>query len=127
MFFKRKKISSCNDWIDSILEKFIFQGIQSINFNIYEGENTLHLQIIGSESTPEQDEEWYCDNHFTTGENVFIIDRKITGGKWEEGLQYFINVVNEYLENGKNRDILKNMKAVGIGFVDGDNEILYRS
>jgi hypothetical protein len=126
VFFKNKE-NICNDWIDSILEKNDFSNIRSINFNLYEGKGTFHLQIIGSKSTPEENEEWYCDNDFTTGENVLIIKHKITGEKWEEGLTYFTNVVNEYIEKGKFNSILKKMKVVGIGFVDGDNEIIYKS
>ncbi|MBA3037823.1 MAG: hypothetical protein FP814_15195 [Desulfobacterium sp.] len=125
--FRKRKDNTCNDWIDSVLGKNNFSSIRSVNFNLYEGEGTFHLQIIGSNRTPEEDEEWYCDEDFTTGENVFIINRKVTGEKWEEGLNYFKNVLKEYIEKGKFNKVLKNMKAVGIGFVDGDDEIIYES
>ena len=126
MLFKKKDLS-CEDWIDSILGKNEFFDILAINFNIYEGVGTYHLQIVGSKTTPEQDEEWYCNNHFTTGEDVFIVRREITGQEWEEGLIYFTKIVKEYLEKGKYAKKLKGMKAVGIGFVDGDNELVYEA
>ena len=35
-------------------------------------------------------------------------------------------MVKEYLENGAHRMILKNTKAVGIGFVDGELDLIWQ-
>lgn len=125
--FSKKQLSHCGNWIDSVLSENDFIGIKSINFNLYEGEGTFHLQIIGSKKTPNEDEEWYCDNDFTTGENVFIINRSITGEEWKKGLEYFTKKIKQYIQNGKYKNKLTSMKAIGIGFVDGDIEIIYES
>jgi hypothetical protein len=122
-----KNENECSNWIDSVLSKNDFSNIRAINFNIYEGHGTFHLQIIGSIITPDEDDEWYCRDDFTTGENVLIIKRKVTGEKWEDGLEYFTNQVKQYIEKGKYKKILKTTKVVGIGFVDGDDEIIYES
>ena len=36
-------------------------------------------------------------------------------------------LVSEYLENGLHRNLLRGTDAVGIGFVDGDIELLYKA
>ena len=41
------------------------------------------------------------------------------------GLTFFISLVNEYLSSGKYAGKLKEYQAIGIGFVDGDLQILY--
>ena len=38
---------------------------------------------------------------------------------------FFIGLVNEYLSSGKYAGKLKEYQAIGIGFVDGDLQILY--
>ncbi len=46
--------------------------------------------------------------------------------RWESILEKVMATVNAYLEQGRNRDILKSRQAVAVGFVDGDVELLWR-
>jgi hypothetical protein len=80
--------------------------------------------LIGSSEYAPDDSDWACAEVFTTREDLFITD-EVVGKKWEDVLCFFKSEVGAYLENGRYKDKLLSKAAVGIGFVDGDLEILY--
>ena len=45
--------------------------------------------------------------------------------EWDEALNYMVSQLKQYLSNGKYAELLKSKTGVGVGFVDGDLEILY--
>lgn len=115
-------------WLNQVLEQDIPKGIKAFNFNLYEGEeDTYDIQLIGSDEFDEDDSDWACTEYFTSGENICYIKRTNKIEHWEQGLRYITKLVECYLQEGKNADILKNVSAIAIGFVDGDLDILYRS
>lgn len=114
-------------WLDNIIEKDLPEGIEAYNFNLYEGKESFHVQLIGAGSFSLDDEDWACDELFSSKENIFVIARSITGNSWEQGLNYCFQLVKQYLESGKYTKLLKASKAVGVGFVDGDIEIIYQN
>ena len=57
-----------------------------------------------------------------TGRNM---GRCFARSDWELVETFFISLVNEYLSSGKYAGKLKEYQAIGIGFVDGDLQILY--
>ncbi len=113
-------------WVNNILSMDMPEEIAAFNFNLYEGEDSFHIQIIGAPNFDEDDEDWACDEVFSTEENIFIVPHKVASEDWEEGLKYCTNLVTKYLESGEKASVLKSSKAVGIGFVDGDLEIIYK-
>ena len=78
--------------------------------------------MIGSESYDVDDDDWACDEVFTTRDQPFVIECE---SDWELVETFFISLVNEYLSSGKYAGKLKEYQAIGIGFVDGDLHILY--
>lgn len=118
-------IHTFNDWMDDILENADFTNIIAVNFNLYEGtDKTYHVELIGSDQYTPGDNEWACNEVFTTRDHLFIIvglDVK----SWEEALAHFKADVLAYLKKGRYNSKLLSMRAVGIGFVDGDLEILH--
>ena len=112
------------EWLDDILEKELpFDGV-ALNFNLYENvDNYWSIQLVTTESFDIEDDDWVCDEVFTTGEDMYFWQQE-TG--WEEILELAKQWMNQYLENGKYADDLKMYEAVGIGFVDGDIDILYQ-
>ena len=47
-------------------------------------------------------------------------------GGWEKALETAMDNLKAYLNNGRYSSILLKYNGVGIGFVDGDVEIVYR-
>ncbi|MBQ9608642.1 MAG: hypothetical protein IJV15_04255 [Lachnospiraceae bacterium] len=110
-------------WLDRILdENMTIEGV-GIVFNLYEDVD-LHwsIQLTSTSYYDEEDEDWKCDEAFTSGEDLYAWKQD---AGWEEILDISIDVVKKYLDEGKYSKELKNYKVVGVGFVDGDLEILY--
>lgn len=117
-----------SNWLDQILEQELPGLIKAYNFNLYEGsEGTYDIQIIGSDEFDEDDSDWACTNYFTSGENIFYIKRTDEIEHWEHGLSYITKLVERYLSEGNYSTTLKNASAIGIGFVDGDIDIIFRA
>lgn len=114
-------------WLEGNLEQ-LPSDVVAVNFNLYEGaDQTYDIQLIGTDTFNEEDEDWACEEIFTTGENVFLLPKTNSIENWEDGLSFIRKMVEKYLENGKYANILKGLQAVGIGFVDGDIELLYQA
>lgn len=131
--FKRTDEQSSNFmhfsyWLDNVLQQQLPEGIIAFNFNIYEGsKGTYDIQLIGSEEFDDNDQDWACTDFYSSGENICCIKRVKEIEQWEQGLNYILELTRRYLSEGKNADILKSASAIGVGFVDGDIEIIYRS
>lgn len=126
---KFKKIKNQNkkfkEWLDNILKTKLPAGVIAINFNLYEdGDNKWSIELIGASSFDENNEDWACDEIFTTRDNPFVL---VEESDWKTIEIIYTNLINEYLENGKYSNMLKQYTAIGIGFVDGDISIVYRS
>ncbi|WP_371371933.1 hypothetical protein [Sporomusa aerivorans] len=115
-------------WLDKILSQELPKGIVAFNFNIYEGSNgTYDVQLIGSDEFDENDEDWACSDYYSSGEDICYIKRIKEIEQWEQGLSFITKLVEQYLIEGRNADSLKSACVIGIGFVDGDIGIIYRS
>ena len=111
-------------WLNGIIEdQFPVEGI-AICFNLYEEENdyTWAVQIISAESYDEEDDDWACNEVFSTGENLFVFELE---ADWEDVAEEFCATIKQYLEKGKNKDQLTQYDAIAAGFVDGDLETIY--
>lgn len=120
-----------SEWLDSQLENDMPENTKAYNFNLYEESIEDHIygiQIVATDRFDENDDEWACDEVWTSGEDIFCID---TSDEDDTGPQFALELitglVREYLEDGQNADKLKSSIAVGIGFVDGDLDIIYKA
>lgn len=112
-------------WLNLVLEQDIPEEVVAFCFNLYEdGENSWSMELVGTERFDADDEDWPCDEitDFDTRKEPFAWEKAV---EWEKALEAMIGVLTEYLENGKFADVLKSKAGVGVGFVDGDIEILY--
>ena len=120
---KPKKNKDFFKWLDAILKNELSGDIKAINFNLYEdADNKWSIELVGTASFDKDDDDWACDEVFTTRDDPFVVKSK---NDWESMEEFFIGLVNEYLSAGKYADKLKEYQAIGIGFVDGDLHILY--
>ncbi|NLT08111.1 MAG: hypothetical protein GXY08_01215 [Ruminococcus sp.] len=119
-------------WLNDLLEQnTIPDDAKAFNFNLYEEseEDSIYaVQLIAADRFDENDPDWACDEVWSSEEDIFCVDTSDeddTG--WKKAMELISGLVSEYLENGLHRNILLNTEAVGIGFVDGDIEILRRA
>jgi len=124
-FFKRQGNNKFNEWLNDILKNDLPKGIIAINFNLYEDSNNKwSIELIGSSVFDENNDDWACNEVFTTRDNPFILVKE---SDWKAIEIIFKNLVEEYLKYGKYANKLKKYTAIGIGFVDGDLSILYKN
>lgn len=112
-------------WLDSVLEQNLSEEVAAFCFNLYDdGENTWSMELVGTKRFDADDEEWPCDEitDFGTRKEPFAWEKPT---EWDKALEEMRGILTRYLENGKFANVLKSKAGVGIGFVDGDLEILY--
>ena len=75
------------------------------------------MELVGTDSFDEDDEDWACDEvcDFGTRENPFSW---IENAEWSTILEKMVQLLNRYITNGLYADILKQYEGIGVGFVD---------
>lgn len=114
-----------SEWLDNVLEAEIPNEVIAFGFNLYDaGDYNWSMELIGTSEFDTDDEDWLCNEvtDFDTRDEPFQWSQNT---EWEEILNHITGVLQEYLESGKYADILKAKSGIGVGFVDGDVEILY--
>jgi len=112
-------------WLDKVLKQDIPNDVVAVIFNLYEDdENVYSMEIVGTESFDEDDEDWACGEvtDFDTREKPLVLKSE---SDWDEMLSSVSECLKKYLSEGKHAAKLKLCTAVAAGFVDGDVEILY--
>lgn len=124
IFKKENEEENFFEWLDSVLKTDLPNETKAINFNIYEDvDNSWSIELVGAFEFDENDDDWACCEIFSTRDKPFVIVRK---SEWTKMETMFIDWVNKYLYMGKYSDKLKQYQAVGLGFVDGILNILYK-
>lgn len=117
-------------WLDNLLENNDMpENAIAFNFNLYEEEDDSYgIQLIASDEFDENDSDWACSEVWSSEEDIFYISASDEQDKdWRKALEFISNLICDYLENGKYKHILLAEKAIGVGFVDGDIDLLYKA
>jgi len=113
-------------WADHVLEQAIPPGTVGFHFNLYEGIDSVHVQLTGTDSFVTKPEYWPGEETFSTGENIFEVPFVVAGDTWQEWLVTLKALVSSYITSGERSEVLKKSHGVGIGFVDGDMYVLWQ-
>ena len=115
-------------WVDTALSVELPENIEAFCFNLYEdfnpyddGKKLYSVEIIGSPSFDETDEDWACDEVFNN--RAYPLCWK-SDKSWEGVLEDTKSLVKRYLKEGKYASLLLSKKGVGVGFVNGNLELL---
>lgn len=112
-------------WLNTILSGAIPDDVAAFNFNLSEESGcTWSMELVGTERFDAEDEDWACDEitDFGSRDNPLRWHKKAA---WNQVLNDAVSAVKEYLDKGKYASVFKSRKGVGIGFVDGDLEIVW--
>lgn len=112
-------------WLDDVLKQDIPDEVEAFCFNLYDdGDNNWSMELVGTERFDENDADWSCDEitDFGTREGLIAWNK---ASKWDVVLEEMSAILKRYLENGEYASLLKSKAGIGIGFVDGDVEILF--
>ena len=113
-------------WLNEVLTQLIPNGVTAFSFNLYEDAlNRWSMEIIGTSSFDPDDSDWACDEVCDFGTRNNPLSWKQEDTTWEQILDEVVQALTKYLEEGEYANVLKSYNGVGVGFVDGDLEILY--
>lgn len=118
------------NWLDNILENNDMPDeTVSFCFNLYEEsveDSVYAVQLVACEAFDENDPDWACEECWSSEEDIFCVELSDEVEKdWKAAQKLITGWAEEYLERGKYASILTS-KPVGIGFVDGDVEIIHK-
>ena len=125
--FKKKSesgltYSELETWLNVVMRMTIPDDVVAFCFNLYEDVNkSWTLELIGASSFDTTDNDWACDEVFTTR------DKPLTwhdDKEWQDVLNVTIKMINDYIEKGKYGKALKERQGLAVGFVDGDLTLL---
>ena len=111
-------------WLDRFLVGSAATEVVAFVFNVYEGEASFDVQLDGTASFDTADDSWASRGIVSTGENLFAIPRDVVGDSWEAALDVLRQLIRQYLVSGSAASKLKQVRAVAMGFVDGDLELV---
>lgn len=114
-----------NTWVDRLLIEFGATPVVAYNFNLYEYEDEFAIQLVGTGSFDRIDEDWACDEIFSSGEDLFYLPHTVVGDQWQAGLEMANSLVKNYLQHGKHAALMKATRGVGVGFVNGNLDLVY--
>ena len=111
--------------VENAFKSDIPDNTAAFSFNIYEDADDMwSVELIAAASFDADDEDWACDeiSDLGTREEPVSWHEKTD---WESVLSAVVTAVKEYLDKGKYSEKMKEYKGVGVGFVDGDIELVY--
>ena len=125
--FKKKSesgltYSELETWLNEVMRMTIPDDVVAFCFNLYEDVNkSWTLELIGSSSFDTTDNDWACDEIFTTRDNplTWYEDKE-----WQDVQTVTVKMIKDYLEKGKYGKALKERQGLAVGFVDGDLTLL---
>lgn len=113
-------------WIDTVLSAPLPEGIAAFHFNLYDSATTYDIELIGAPAYDADDPDWACDDIFMSPHPRFEVDSEAVGPGWEAGLQSIAQLVLRYLNSAHPGALrLKASRAVSLGFVDGDLQLVW--
>ena len=118
------------DWLEKSLEAEISDEVKAFSFNLdesaYEDGYEFGAELIGAERFDLNDEDWACDEIWEPIQRKIYIPISYSGETWESCLVKMRNLVIKYLSSNKSTaQKLKSREGVGIGFVDGNLEVIW--
>ena len=119
--------TSVERWLDEVLSGEFPEKAAALVFNLYEDEDgAWSMEMVGTERFDSEDEDWACEEvcDFGTREHPFCWKEE---SDWRGVLSEIRAVLTQYLEKGKYAQKLKARTGLGLGFADGDLEIVYHA
>ncbi len=123
---------SFTSWLNKSLAQNVPDSVKAFCFNLYESafvdEAKFGVELIGAGKFDRDDPDWPCYEVWEPETRGINIPISYSGDEWELCLQRIKTLVLKQLETETSTiRKLKSTRAVGIGFVDGDLEIIWKS
>jgi hypothetical protein len=119
------------EWLTTAMSAEIPENVVAFHLNLYHynGNQDIYfgIDLVGTGSFDAADEDWACDEVWTPEERILYIPVEASSTDWETCLSRMKSLVENYLNTEQSAaEKLKSGAAVGIGFVDGDLELVWQ-
>jgi len=120
------------NWLEESLKSDIPENVEAFSFNLDESAPLdgyeFGIELIGAERFDADDEDWACDEIWEPTKRRIFIPVSYSGESWEECLHTMKELAIKFLQtDSPAAKKLKSKKGVGIGFVDGNLELIWQS
>jgi hypothetical protein len=120
------------EWLEESLESDIPDNVKAFSFNLYEpafqAGYEFGMELIGAEKFDLNDEDWACEEVWEPPQRGILIPISYSGETWEKCLDVMKQLAIKFLQSNKSAaKKLKSRQGVGIGFVDGNLEVIWQS
>ena len=123
--------NNSKDWLERALKNGVPASVQAFSFNLFEYPETSQvkfgIELIGAETFDASNSDWACNEIWEPEQRTLEIPTTFSGQGWEECLARLKELVLDVLGGAPAGKILKSRSGVGIGFVDGDLEVVWQS
>lgn len=117
-------------WLESAMRDSIPDEVQAFAFNLderCESETPFAVELIGSPEFDREDEDWACYEAWQSQPRSLPMPRAFTTGAWETCLENVKALVVASLHGTVFGDVLRSRRAVAVGFVSGDLDIVWQA
>ncbi len=118
-------------WLTNSIGQTIPGTVKAFCFNLNEPAGVkgvkFGIELVGTNSFDEDDPDWGCDEAWSPQPRSIPIPLDYSGRTWEECLEKMKDMVGRtLLQETQTTRRLKASDGIGIGFVDGDLEIIWK-
>jgi hypothetical protein len=118
------------DWVSANLAQPIPDTVKAFSFNLFElpedSEVKFGIELVGADRFAASDSDWACNEVWEPAERRKELPKSFTGSTWEQCLENVRTVLLALLANDGAARTLKASYGIGLGFVDGELEILWQ-
>ena len=120
-----------NLWLDECMGENVPKEAKAFCFNLYEPAGIdnvkFGIELIASSEFDEEDSDWPCEEIWEPATRGISIPIEYSGEHWEECLQRIKKLLADKMtQDSVIVEKLKSVLGIGLGFVDGDLEIIWK-
>jgi len=116
-------------WLRTVLASDVPGDVVAFSFNLFEWgavDPKFGIELIGASEFDAEDQDWACNEAWVATPRSIDIPLAFSGSSWEICLQRAIQLVRGSLSGtSATADRLRKAEAVGVGFVDGELEVVW--
>jgi hypothetical protein len=113
------------EWVSGALAEPIPGDVSAFCFNLFESADAFGMELIGAPSYAADNQDRACDELFAYRDVVLELSPKTAGRTWQQVLAAAVELVRDYVRQSPEDGPLRRSKAVAVGFVDGDLEVVW--
>ena len=119
------------DWLDKSLQEKIPEEVKALNFNLYEpagiDDIKFGIELIGSSNFDEKNSDWACEECWEPTQRQLVIPISCSSDDWRTCQEVITEYLARYINSEFQKSKIKNqIIAIGVGFVDGDLDVIYK-